>query len=118
MLLTFIKDNPGVKIAWISGRASEGPDDMVYHFAKWDVPGTLIEMPADWNEGKAAGFIRNAEMGDRGDELILVWDGRSNGSKHMRDVMRALGKTIIARVINVEDQAGGFELFDFTRIAT
>jgi len=92
---------------------------MVYHFAKWDVPGTLIEMPADWNEhGKSAGFIRNAEMGDEADGLILVWDGRSNGSSHMRDVMRKQGKPIHTRVINVEDQAGGFELFDFTRIAT
>lgn len=117
MLLNYTKKHPGVKITWITGRASEGPDDMVYHFAKWDIPGNLIEMKADWDEhGKSAGFIRNAEMGDVADELILVWDGRSNGSGHMRDLMRRQGKTIDAKIVRLEDQAGRFDVFDFTRI--
>lgn len=116
MLLTFIRDNPGKKIVWISGRAKEGPDDMVYHFAKWDVKGNLVEMPADWDQGRGAGFIRNAEMGNVADELILVWDGKSHGSAHMRDVMRKLGKNIHTRVVNIEDQGGAFEIFDFNRI--
>lgn len=71
----------------------EGPDDMVYHFAKWDVPGELIEMPADWDEhGKSAGYVRNAEMAVKADELELFWDGRSNGSRHMRETMNKYGK--------------------------
>jgi hypothetical protein len=119
MLLSFMRDHPDVKITWISGRAAEGPDDMAYHFAKWDVESDVIEMKAKWDEnGRGAGFIRNAEMAEIGDELILAWDGRSHGSKHMRDTMRKLSKTIHARVVNVEDQAGQFEVFDFTRIAT
>jgi hypothetical protein len=40
--------------------------------------------PADWEKnGKAAGHIRNAQMGDYADALIAFWDGESRGTKHM-----------------------------------
>ena len=43
--------------------------------------------PAKWNEfGKGAGYIRNVEMADYADALILLWDGKSKGSKHMLDI--------------------------------
>ena len=40
---------------------------------------------ADWNKhGKAAGPIRNLEMAENADALILVWDGKSAGSSNMK----------------------------------
>jgi hypothetical protein len=38
----------------------------------------------DWKQyGKAAGPIRNSEMAQNADALILVWDGKSRGSNDM-----------------------------------
>lgn len=38
----------------------------------------------DWNRfGKAAGVMRNQDMADYGEALILIWNGWSLGSKDM-----------------------------------
>lgn len=38
----------------------------------------------EWeNEGKGAGPIRNSQMADYADALILIWDGSSRGSADM-----------------------------------
>lgn len=40
--------------------------------------------PADWEtHGKAAGPIRNGEMVKEGDALLLIWNGKSPGSKNI-----------------------------------
>ncbi len=39
----------------------------------------------DWDKhGKAAGPIRNSEMANYGEALILIWDGKSRGSASMK----------------------------------
>ena len=51
--------------------------------------------PANWNKfGKSAGFRRNEEMAHAGDALLALWDGHSNGTRHMIDEMRKVGKTV------------------------
>lgn len=48
-----------------------------------------------WNtHGKSAGMIRNIRMGDYADALVLFWDGKSSGSKHMMNYMQALKKPV------------------------
>ena len=45
--------------------------------------------PANWDEyGKAAGYIRNAEMGQYSDMLIAFWDGKSRGTMNMIKTMK------------------------------
>lgn len=40
--------------------------------------------PADWNTyGRAAGPIRNKQMAEYADVLVLFWNGSSPGSKNM-----------------------------------
>ena len=40
--------------------------------------------PADWNQyPKIAGFIRNTQMAQYADSLLAIWDGQSNGTRHM-----------------------------------
>lgn len=56
---------------------------------------TLKRFPADWNQyGKSAGYRRNTDMAEYADALLLIWDGKSKGSGHMKDIMNKLGKPI------------------------
>lgn len=51
------------------------------------------KFPADWDKyGKAAGYIRNKEMGDFADELLAIWNGKSRGTKSMIEYMQSLNK--------------------------
>lgn len=64
--------------------------------ATHDVP--VKQFPADWNNhGKAAGPIRNKQMGVYADALIAVWDGKSKGTKNMIDTMRKLKKPVYVK---------------------
>lgn len=48
---------------------------------------------AEWYiYGRAAGTIRNHQMGDYADYLVAFWDGKSRGTKDMIDYMQQLGK--------------------------
>ena len=50
---------------------------------------------ADWNKhGKAAGPIRNKQMAEYADALLLIWDGKSKGSANMKKNMIDLGKKV------------------------
>lgn len=45
----------------------------------------------EWDKlGKQAGFIRNAEMATFADAAIVVWDGRSGGTKQLLAYMKKL----------------------------
>ena len=49
----------------------------------------------DWeHEGKAAGPVRNSQMANYADALILVWDGKSTGSADMKKKAKAKGLKI------------------------
>lgn len=50
--------------------------------------------PADWSKGKMAGPMRNKQMAEYGDALLIIWDGQSRGSKSMIAYMSALDKPI------------------------
>ncbi len=56
---------------------------------------TFKKFPADWGlYGKAAGPIRNEQMAEYADALLLIWDGASRGSASMKKEMEALGKPV------------------------
>lgn len=51
--------------------------------------------PAEWDKhGKKAGYLRNEEMAANADALVLIWDGKSKGSKHMLDIATRCGLKI------------------------
>lgn len=72
------------------------------------IKGKLKEFPADWEKhGKAAGHIRNAEMAEYADALLLIWDGESKGSANMKSRMIKLDKPVyevVLRKHNVKKQ--------------
>lgn len=53
------------------------------------------EFPADWDQyGPSAGPIRNRQMAEYGDCLLLIWDGKSRGSANMKAAMHRLKKPV------------------------
>lgn len=54
----------------------------------------------DWEtKGRAAGPIRNAQMADYADALLLIWDGESKGSASMKREMEKRGKKVYEVVV-------------------
>ena len=77
----------------VSGGA-KGVDSVVPLLRKY-VGVHYKEFLADWDtHGKPAGHIRNKQMADYGDALLLIWDGESKGSKNMKENMQRLGKPV------------------------
>ena len=53
----------------------------------------VTEFPAEWGKyGNRAGPVRNKEMADYADSLIVFWDGKSRGTKNMITTMEKLQK--------------------------
>ena len=76
----------------ICGKA-RGADTLGEQFAK-EYKLSIKYFPADWNTyGKSAGYRRNAEMANYAKEdngvLIVFWDGKSKGTKHMIDLAKS-----------------------------
>lgn len=76
----------GMRIEVVSGTA-RGVDRLGEMFAANNGL-KCHKMPADWNSlGKAAGHIRNKQMGDFAKEgdgrLLAIWDGKSKGTEQM-----------------------------------
>lgn len=57
----------------------------------------------EWTEhGRKAGPMRNKQMADYADALLLIWDGKSRGSANMKENMQKLNKPIFEVVLNYE----------------
>jgi hypothetical protein len=56
--------------------------------------------PADWSGlGKRAGFVRNAQMAEYAEALVLVWDGCSRGSASMLELAKRKGLRIFEWIV-------------------
>ena len=61
---------------------------------------TIKRFPADWEQyGKAAGYIRNAEMAEYADALVVLWDGQSKGTLHMINTAAKKGMPVFIKVL-------------------
>lgn len=70
-----------------------------YWAINYEIP--VKEFPADWDKhNKAAGPIRNKQMAEYADALLLIWDGKSKGSANMKANMLKLNKPIYEVIIN------------------
>jgi hypothetical protein len=85
-LLLAIASSPFLITEIVSGRA-KGVDLLGERYALENNL-ALTLFPANWEAyGRKAGPIRNAKMADYADAAIVVWDGKSKGSKNMIDNM-------------------------------
>lgn len=86
------------EIVIISGTAP-GADRLGERYAK-EREYKLECYPADWGHyGNAAGPIRNMNMADIADDVIVFWDGESSGTKNMIETAKA--KNIPCTVIKI-----------------
>lgn len=71
----------------VSGTA-RGVDKLGERYAKEkNIP--LKQFPAQWGKyGKSAGYKRNQEMAGYADAAIILWDGKSKGTKHMYEIAK------------------------------
>lgn len=77
-------ENSPFKITEVVCGMADGVDILGKQYA--EEKGLLVkEFPANWKSDgrKIAGFIRNEKMAKYADGLILIWDGKSKGSKDM-----------------------------------
>ena len=93
-----IKESGFVITKVISGGA-KGPDTHGIIYADTKNLSKII-MPANWDKfGRDAGFIRNYDMAEIAEALILVWDGYSAGSADMLDTAKIKKLKIFEKVI-------------------
>ena len=84
----------GYRITEVVSGGASGVDSLGEIFAKNNGI-DLVIFPANWSKYfKGAGYIRNQKMANYADCLIAIWDGKSKGTKHMIDIMEALGKPV------------------------
>lgn len=104
-LITIAMNHCGwVPTVVISGTAS-GADTLGENWAEeHDIP--VERYPAQWSMyGKSAGYRRNADMANKAEALVALWDGSSRGTKHMIDLAKRKGLEVYvlmfeSRVIN------------------
>lgn len=54
---------------------------------------TVHDYPADWDRfGRSAGYRRNEQMAQEADYALILWDGKSRGTRHMMEIMKKAGK--------------------------
>lgn len=82
----------------VSGTAS-GVDKLGEKYAKdWSIK--LKKFPADWGKyGKRAGYLRNKQMAEYADALILIWDGKSRGSQMMLELAKQYKLKIYEQIL-------------------
>lgn len=85
----------GVSITEVVSGTARGADRLGERWARENlIP--ISRFPAQWDTlGKSAGYVRNKEMAAYADIAVLFWDGESQGTKHMRDIMLKKGKEVI-----------------------
>lgn len=73
----------------------------------WGIMSGKIILPfhANWDKlGKKAGPIRNQQMVNQADALVLVWDGKSRGSADVKKKAEKKGIPVFERLIGKEQE--------------
>ena len=100
---------PSLSVIVVSGCAS-GADTLGERYAAERGYG-IEKFPPDWEKhGKAAGVVRNKQMAQAADAVVVFWDGESKGTKHMID--SAKQNRIPCKIITYKRKEAIMELID------
>ena len=91
--------NPDGTIKEVLSRGAPGVDRFGEDWATVQhIP--YVQFKADQtNYGKAAGPMRNKNMAEYADALLLIWDGKSKGSLNMKTEMQKLNKPVYEVIV-------------------
>ena len=97
----WLAESPLESVEFVTGCCPTGADQVPLM-----LPDAIVhEFPADWKKhGKAAGPVRNKEMAKFADALLLIWDGKSSGSRNIKIQMLKLDKPVYEVKLNLGDQ--------------
>jgi hypothetical protein len=97
--LRIAKTHPFCNATEIVSGTAKGPDKAGEIYG--DFYGiSVTKFPAEWDKyGKRAGPIRNNKMAVYADALLLIWDGQSKGSRHMKQAMLTLNKPVFELIL-------------------
>ena len=79
------------QIAAIISGGARGADTLAKRFAVEHEIAYEEYLP-DWSIGRQAGILRNIDIVNVADEVIVFWDGKSNGSKFTISYSQEQGK--------------------------
>ncbi len=87
-----LKEN-GITIDTIVSGGAKGADELGERLAKqYSSKISLIVMKADWDKyGKRAGYLRNEQMLEIADAVIVFIENESKGSTHMAEISAKKG---------------------------
>lgn len=77
----------------ISGGA-RGVDSLAEEYADRHNISKLILRPDYKKYGKGAPLLRNKQMVDMADMVIIIWNGKSRGTKYTLDYAKSKGKSL------------------------
>ena len=86
----------------ISGGAS-GIDTLAEAYADKKRISKLILRPSYQRYGRGAPIIRNAQMVDIADEVLVIWDGSSKGTKNTIEYAQSKNKPVKLVIVKKAD---------------
>ena len=96
-------ERSGFEITEVVSGQARGVDRMG---ERWAVANNIPikPMPANWTKygNKRAGQIRNREMAEYADAVIILWDGKSPGTKGMIQYLQELGVPFVVDIVEQE----------------
>jgi hypothetical protein len=94
----------GLDVNMVVSGGAKGADAVAEQWAKkYNFPITVFE--PDWEKhGKAAGFVRNAQIADYGDFCVALWDGKSKGTRNTIDLFLDRGKPVHVLIIPLAEE--------------
>jgi hypothetical protein len=92
--------NTKLKINKILVGNAKGVDTLAENYAAvMKIPCDVIEAPWD-KYGRPAGHIRNEQLTDQADALLVVWDGKSTGTLSLITMMNKKNKPVFLHLVN------------------